>query len=271
VEAPADLRAVARRLDGWQPERLAGFQQLIGLDDAGPAIRVVLATEESVVAIGAPAWIAGYARGDGLIVLFPARVPVYPNASLDELLGHEVAHVLVARAAGGRLVPRWFNEGLAMLAEEGWSWGDRSRAALALMRSEDGGLALLDGKFAGSRAEVSGAYALSAAIVRSFVQRYGRAMPAGVLARVARGEGFGEAFLTTTGVALAEAEHDFWRRHVIWHRWLPFVGSSATLWIGVTLLALVAILRRRARDRALAEKWEAEERFLDGFDDETLH
>ncbi|MCZ6726470.1 MAG: hypothetical protein O7A98_03845, partial [Acidobacteria bacterium] len=212
------------------------------------------------------------ARSDGLVVLFPARVPVYPYSSLDELLGHEVAHVLIARAARGREVPRWFNEGLAMLAEKAWNWGDRSRAALALIRGQSYELAALDDYFAGSRAEVSGAYALSASFVRGLVTRYGRAAPAEILRHVAAGEDFERAFEAATGDTLAEAESAFWRRHAFWNRWLPFLGSPATLWIAVTLLALLAIMRRRHRDRELAEMWAAEERWLEEEEpDERVH
>ena len=58
---------------------------------------------------------------------------------------------------------------------------------------------------------------------------------------------------------LEEAEDAYWRRHALWNRWLPFLGNPTTLWIGVSLLALWAIKRRRDRDRKLAEAWEAEE------------
>jgi hypothetical protein len=271
LDAPVDLAPAANHLRQWRPERLTGFQRLIGLSDAGEPIRVVLATEDSIPAAGAAPWIAGYARSDGLVVLFPARVPVYPYSSLDELLGHEVAHVLIARAARGRPVPRWFNEGLAMLAEEGWDWGDRSRAALALMRSQSYELADLDVRFRGSRSEVSAAYSLSASFVRGMVSRYGRDAPAEILRRIAGGEPFDAAFVTATGATLAEAEEAFWKRYAFWNRWVPFLGSSTTLWIAVTLLALLAILRRRARNRELEEKWAAEEGFDEGLPDEPVN
>ncbi len=270
IDAPADLERAAARLREWQPERLVGFQRLIGLTDAGEPIRVVLATEDSIPASAVPPWIAGYARRDALVVLFPARVPTYPNSSLDELLGHEVAHVLIQRAAGGRGVPRWFNEGLAMLAEEAWDWGDRSRAVIALARGRRYRLAALDRRFAGSRSEVSGAYALSASFVRTVVRLFGREAPADILARIAAGQSFESAFAAATGTTLAEAEGDFWRRLAFWNRWLPFVTSPTTLWIGVTLLALLAIKHRRDRNRRLEEMWAEEER-RDGASGELLN
>lgn len=271
IDAPSDLEVPARHLRQWRSDRLATFQQLIGLPTSGQPIRVVLLTEDSVPASAMPSWVAGYAQADDLIVLFPARVPVYPNSSLDELLGHEVAHVLIARAAGRRAVPRWFNEGLAMLAEEAWDWGDRSRAALALIRSEDYGIATVDQRFGGTGSEVSSAYALSAAFVRSLVGRHGKTMPADVLARLAAGQSFESAFAAATGETLEEAEAFFWRRQALWTRWIPLLGSPTTLWILITLLALWAIKRRRDRDRDIEAAWDAEERFVEPGPDEPLN
>ena len=66
-------------------------------------------------------WTAGFAIGnDGLIVLFPARSPRYPHDTLEDVLRHEVAHVLIDRAARGQRVPRWFHEGLAIVVERPW-------------------------------------------------------------------------------------------------------------------------------------------------------
>ena len=46
-----------------------------------------------------------------------------------------------------------------MLAEEGWSWDHRARAAMALVRGQSYELAELDAAFGGSRSQVAGAYA----------------------------------------------------------------------------------------------------------------
>jgi hypothetical protein len=40
---------------------------------------------------------------------------------------------------------------------------------------------------------------------------------------------------------------------------VPFLTSSTTLWIVVTVLALYAFKRRRERDAAIREAWDEEE------------
>jgi hypothetical protein len=259
-EAPAALDPIASQLRALGPGNLAAAMRLVGLTEPGPPVRVVLASEGSDLARNVPPWIAGYALGElSMVVLIPGREPSYPESSLAELLDHEVAHVLIARAAGGRPLPRFWNEGLAMAAAGDWGLEDRSRLALASLRGRDLSLAELDRLFAGGPGEVAAAYALSFAFVEDVLSRNGQGTPAAILAGVARGLPFEEAFRQATGMTFDAAAADFTRRETFWYRWLPLLTSSVTLWIGITILALWAGGRRRARTAALHRRWEAEE------------
>jgi hypothetical protein len=260
LEAPLSLAAAARRVRAVEPRRLAGLLDLLGLQQPGPPIRVVLAAEGSEAARNTPSWISGYAYSAlGVVVLLPERAPAYPDSSLEELLLHEVAHVLLARAAPGREVPRWFHEGVAMFAGRSWDLEDRSRMTWALLVDEKVPLAELDLRFDAGRAAASRAYAFSGAFVRDLFQRYGAGVAARILGGMALGLPIEEAFFRATGTSLAAAEASFWRRHSFWYRWVPVLSSSVTLWIGITLLALFAIRRRRQRDAQILARWEEED------------
>jgi hypothetical protein len=249
------LAGYARRLEGIDPARLLAVMRLVGLDDPGPAIPVLLVPEESPLAARTPAWIAGYARADSVIVLFAARTPSYPHESLPELLQHEVTHVLIARAAGGRPVPRWFHEGVALVAERGWSLGERTRLAYHLAFGGAASVASLDALFATPQS-VSRAYDLSGAFVQDLLQQHGPDMAARILACMRTGEPFERAFASVTGASVTEANDAFWHRRRLWVSWLPWVTSPGTVYGVMTMLALAAILRvrmRRAARRRVAE------------------
>jgi hypothetical protein len=264
VEAPPALRHVAARVRAIAPSAFAEVMGLVGLADPGPPILVRLEPEGAGPALAVPPWIAGFALPDAAtVVVFPARAPSYPDSSLDDLLRHEVAHVLIARAAGGRRLPRWFDEGLAMIAGGTWGADDHARFLLELMVDPGVPLARLDRRFAGNQRQVAGAYAVAGAFVRDMVQRHGAGAPSRILAAVAAGAPFPEAFQAGTGTALEVAETEFWRRHSL-QRWLPLATSSTTLWLGITLLALAAARRRRRRDAALRALWEEEDRSSQG-------
>ncbi|HYL06362.1 MAG TPA: hypothetical protein VE075_10000, partial [Thermoanaerobaculia bacterium] len=178
VEAPPALREAAARVRAVKPAAFAEVMGLVGLARPGPPILVRLEPEGAGPARAVPPWIAGFAVPEAAaIVLFPARSPPYPDSSLDDLLRHEVAHVLTARAAGGRPLPRWFDEGLAMIAGGTWGADDHARFLLELMVDPGVPLARLDSRFAGSQRQVAGAYAVAGAFVRDLVQRHGAGAP----------------------------------------------------------------------------------------------
>jgi len=261
VQAPAELRGVAETLRAVDPEVLEPAMARTGLADPGPPILVVLAPESSPAARARPPWFAGYANGaSGVVVLMPARTGRYPDGGLVPLLQHEVAHVLIARAAGGGEVPRWFDEGLAMAASRDWQFGDRTRVALAVLTDARLPLARIDAAFVGGPSEVASAYALARDVVRELLERHGQDAGARILAGVARGARFRDAFREATGETLGTFERRYWDDRTFWDRWVPILTSSALLWGGISLLALLAFRRRRARDLDRLEGWEEEER-----------
>lgn len=246
--------------------------RLVGLEEPGPPLRVVLVEETEDLARAVPPWISGFARsGDSLVVIFPARVPSYPDSTLEGVLLHEVAHVLIGRAAGHQPVPRWMNEGLAMIAGSPWDLGDRSRLTLALFRGQPPSLAALDRRFAGSAGEARGAYALAGAFTQDLLRRNGSDSTAKILRGLADGLTFRAAFRRATGQSPEEAEDSFWGRYTFWYRWMPILTSSATLWIGITALSLLAIRRRRQRDRQILQDWDAQEARIDRPEDESIN
>lgn len=261
VEAPPSLAGWESRIEELGPERFERILDLVGLEEPGPPIRVIVAGEGSPEAVSAPPWVNGYAMSErGIVVLLVERSPDYPYGSFEGLLFHELGHVLIARAGGNRRLPRWFHEGLAMIAGLDWGFDDRSRVTLALAGRGDFTLGGLERSFAGGPGTVQQAYAVAGAFVRDLFRRHGERVAADILDGVAAGLPFEEAFRRATGETLAEAEEAFSDRRNLWYRWIPALTSSLALWIFVTLLALWARRRRRERTAALHAKWEAEER-----------
>jgi hypothetical protein len=260
VEAPPELIAVAEEVRAIGEGDFSAGLHITGVIGFTRPIRVVLAAESSELAREVPAWVSGFARGsEAVIVLFPARVHSYPDRNLRTLVHHEVTHVLVAQAARGRPVPRWFNEGVATVAAREWGIEDRARFAMAVLGARPHGVRDLDTFFAGSGPQIMRAYALSSAFIRFIQRRYGPTAPAMVLGGLARDLSFDEAFLRATGEPLAHAEQIFFEKNAFWSTWLPFLTSTGALWMAITILALVAIRRRRVRSQQMLEAWDEEE------------
>ena len=261
IEAPPELKgqaAAVRALErgDWDP-----LLDLVGLDSAGAPIRVVLAPESSPLATRVASWVSGYAvPALDTVVLFPGRVPSYPDRNMESLLRHEIAHVMISRAARGNPLPRWFDEGTATVAAREWGIEDGARAALATIGPGPRSLHDVDAAFSGDGSTASRAYAISAALVRYLLRRHGDTAVGRILARVGKGAEFGDAFEAATGESSGNFARGYFRREALWTAWVPFLTSSTVLWMAITLLALVAIRRRKERDAALRETWAEEER-----------
>lgn len=255
-EAPDALASARTRVERIDPATLSPIVRVVGLDSPGPPIRVVLAGDDSPWARQVPAFAAGFAVGEAdLVVLFPSRSPVYPHDTLEDVLRHEVAHVLIARAAGGRPVPRWFHEGLAVAVERPWDLEDRARLASALLFGPRLDLASIDALFATNEEGQRRAYLLSTALVRHLMLEYGADVPARVLREAAGGRSFDLAVASVTARSLPTLESEFWDSQRTWTTWVPFLASSTVLWIAVIGLATLAVRRRCQRSREIRANW----------------
>ena len=261
IMAPVELASASSRLESFNRFPLADIVGTVGLAEPGPPIQVVLAAEDSEAARGTSPWVAGYALSNSsLIVLFPARSPVYPHDTLEDVLRHEVAHVLIARAAGGREVPRWFHEGLAVVVERPWDLGDRSRLAWELMAGPRLRLREIDTMFEGGAAAQARAYSLSTAFVRDIIREHGATAPAAILRLVAESVPFDRAVATVGGQPLGAMEDAFWNRQRVWTVWVPLLTSGDAFWLLVMAVAALAVWRRRRHGAAIRQKWAEEER-----------
>jgi len=260
IDAPEELAAARTRLESFDTSRLRGVMRLVGLDEAGDPIRVVLVPERSPLAQKASHSTAGYALPEeDLIVLFPARSPRYPDDTLEDVLHHEVAHVLMARASREAGLPLWFHEGLAVLAERTWGLEDQARLLREVILVSRTPLDRVDAMFAADEGSRARAYTLAAAFVRDLIRRHGADAPGNILRRVGRGEAFERAFASVTGESVPEAEIVFWNRHRFWTSIGPFLTTQTALWMIVTLVAVVAIIRRRQQRGERRKRWDLEE------------
>jgi tetratricopeptide (TPR) repeat protein len=185
-EGPAD-ELLARRV----VERLEeAYWRIGGVLTAYPSkpISVVLYTTEQFRDITRmPAWTA--AAYDGRIRI-PIKGALADIDQLDRVLSHEFAHAVVA-TLGGRNVPVWMNEGLAVTLEPGENDADqvlsraRSRPALRDLHGSFSHLSAEDARIA---------YAESAHAVKRMIDLRGPYAAVALLQDLARGAEFAGAF-----------------------------------------------------------------------------
>ena len=166
--------------------------------------------------------------------------------------------MLLFDVAGGGL-PRWFEEGVATGFERAWGLRDIMVQSSSVLTGRLPALQDLDAAFGATDTSARAAYAASFDFVSWTVRRHGEGVVRDIVHASAR-RPFAEAWEEATGASLARSESEWRRSSLLYYRWIPALTGSTVLWGGITVLALVAGARRRARSRAIRERLDAEDR-----------
>lgn len=221
-------------------------------------VHITLITDTDPRAEVVPRWTVAQALGTEAVVIFPDRIASYPYDSLEAVVLHEIAHLALNLRAGGRPLPRWFHEGVAVSVESGWGVASQMRLLVAAWREP--GIDDVSRLFrSGSQPDTEIAYLLAAALVEDVRERHGEAVPGAIAARVAGGMPFEAAFAAETGVSVDAAAARAWATYRTWQRWLPIVAGPNTVWGWILVLAFVAFVARLRKRRARRRQWDEEE------------
>jgi hypothetical protein len=256
IESPPALAAFGARIETFDHERMARALSQAGLRPPA-SVRILLVDDSDPSAPRTPDGIVGQAFGTDSIVIYPRRIGSYPYDSLESVVLHEIAHLALTTRAGGRPLPRWFHEGVAVSIESGWGLGTQVRLLAAAWR--DPGIDEVSALFASDELPAATtAYLLSAALIEDVRRRHGAVAPGEIAARVAEGQPFDHAFLNVTGETPDAAAAVAWRVYR-GLRWLPLATSPSSVWGAILVLAALAFVVRRRRRFERRRQWEAEE------------
>jgi hypothetical protein len=253
---PASSPAAAR-IGAIDLDRLGADLERAGLT-LPPRIVVTLVENADPQAGGVPDWVVGLAFEPDEIVIFPERILSYPYDSIESVFRHEVAHLALSARAGGRPMPRWFHEGLAVSVDSGWGITGRLRLLLEMTGSP--GTADLARLFASDTQSSSAlAYGLSAALVADVQRRHGPAAPGAIAAHMAEGVPFARAFQLETETTPDEAAGRAWAGYRHWTTWVSVATSGAAVWGLILAIAFVAFLVRARRRALQRQRWDDED------------
>jgi hypothetical protein len=207
-----------------------------------------------------PDYAAGVAYPEIGLVLLTIK-PVHPNSShdLNEVFRHELAHVALEDSVGGRPVPRWFNEGFAVLASGETSYVRLQTLWTATVSDSLLTLSQMERSFPADENQANIAYAQAADVVRFLVRREEQHRFRGLVSRLRDGETMDSALLNSYGEDAAALESE-WReevakRYTFW----PVLFSGTLIWAGTMGLFVVGWRKKRRKAAATLARWEREE------------
>jgi hypothetical protein len=206
-----------------------------------------------------PKYASGVAYSDIKLVLLMAS-PVQANDHFDllEVFKHELAHIALADAVK-RPIPRWFNEGFAVMASDEGSFVRLQTLWTATVADNLIDLRELERSFPSDGSAVDLAYAEAADVVRFLVRRQDRHRFRAFIEEYRNGSTFDTALVDAYGVDRASLEQE-WReevakRYTFW----PVLFSGSFVWAGAIGLFVWGYRKRKRRSQATLERWEREE------------
>jgi hypothetical protein len=217
-------------------------------------------------ASGMPHWAAGVAHPPSGEILIARHGPDGAPTNLEELLRHEMAHVVLYRAVGaseggGDALPRWFHEGVAESFNGTLSFGRAQTLASAVFGPGVPDLEHLEESFHGTDGpQAAVAYAASRDLVE-FLRAYDASgmRLRQVLTELRQGHRFEVAFIRAYGVSLEELVVQ-WRQGLPGRfMWYPLAASGGLPFFFVAPLVAIAWIRRRRAVRRGYQKLEHED------------
>jgi hypothetical protein len=207
-----------------------------------------------------PDYAAGVAYSEIDLVLLTIA-PVHPTDQHDlvQVFRHELAHIALSDAVGGQHVPRWFNEGFAVLASNETSFTRLQTLWTATIAETLIPLERLDRGFPADESTASIAYAESVDVVRFLVREREQYRFHGLVERLRGGEAFNSALLGSYSIDLAQLEQE-WREDVAKrYTFFPVLFSGTVIWAGILALFVWGWRKRRARMKTTLKRWAHEE------------
>lgn len=211
-----------------------------------------------------PEYASGVAYNGMHFVLISMLAPRGAEAvDVEETFRHEMAHVALEDAVGGRHVPVWFNEGLAISLSNENAFARTQTLATATLHGTLIPLSDLDRSFPRDNYEVSIAYAQAADFMKFLRRRSDQARFVSMIERVRDGQAFDHAIADAYGSDLRKLEFQ-WRTELE-RRFsiIPALTGGGLVWVVVIGALVFAYIRRRRRSKAILEKWEREEAIED--------
>jgi hypothetical protein len=263
VEADRALVAALERVADRSWERVSAD---LGSAPTSPITVVLAATDESFNQLQLPGeplpeWAMGVAYPEAMtMVIRSYHVAGSPRQDVGTIFVHELAHLALGARFGGRPIPRWLNEGLAMYEAGEWRPEQEWDLVWTVLANRVPPLDALTGAFEKSEAEARTAYRLSSALIAHMIATYGREAFGAFVGRLAEGRSLEEAMIGALGVSPLLFEQR-WRAHLDRrYAWIPLITSSTALWVVVMGVTIAAYAAKRRRSRRILKAWAEEER-----------
>jgi hypothetical protein len=220
-----------------------------------------------------PTWAIGVAYpAQNLIILLSPKAHQRGRIDLVRTFQHEVIHIVLGQAFKGKEnVPRWLDEGLAMIAADEWSVSRLSTMTFAALGRKLIPMDEIIGSFPWDPQQAEIAYCQSFYFISFLKGRFGSEAFKQFLQEYVRDKNFRRAIQDAYQKSWPEMEQEWLDYLRLRFSWIPLITSSTTLWFLATLIFLLGYLRKKRMNRLKLAEWTREEAVLSPEDKTRYH
>ena len=203
-----------------------------------------------------PEWWRGGAFGKDTVIVSVTKHPVL-GTSLEKVTIHEIVHIVISRAYPGIGIPRWFNEGCAMVLSGEISMGMEMALSKRVFFGKLPGLSSIDSVNSFSQEHAAFAYSESQAVLNFLIRIYGWEAIAEILNLSEKHTGFSAGFLSALGISEGEFEVLAYRYIRTRYGFVFLFGDLFFIWIFISFLfvaAYIVTIRRRKKKMEMMEQ-----------------
>ena len=211
-----------------------------------------------------PIWAVGvaYPSRNLVIILKKNRV------DLIKTFRHEMTHIMLGQYfSRADRIPRWLNEGLAMIVAGDWSMSRLSTITAAVLTDSLIPMDEIVDSFPGDVRDAELAYCQSFYFISFLKGRFGRDAFRQFLSEYAKHGDFESAIQRTYKMSWSRMEDQWLKYMEARFSWIPILTSTGFLWFFATIIFIVGYFHKKKKARQKLEQWKLEEEY-NFYDDE---
>ena len=213
-----------------------------------------------------PSWAVGVAYPSRNVMVI--RSPRLIQGNIKDTLKtftHELCHLVLASGFGGRPIPRWLNEGLAMYESYEWRPSQDYLMARAVLSGTLIPLEDLTQAFGGNHFNVQKAYLQSYSLVHYLFSTYGPSQFHQFVLLLSKGNSFEKARMDAFEIT-PHAFEKKWERYLAFRfNWIPVLTSAGVLWALITFFLFGIFFIRKRKNKKILEEWARQEQMEESF------
>ena len=203
-----------------------------------------------------PEWSQAVAIPENKIIILKIVKPEEIGKS-PEIVLHEIVHIVIGERFPGRSIPVWLNEGLAQyLSGYKFTFNDKILFANAIAANKIPDLNSLDSLLEFNTAKAKIAYLGALSAVEYIIKEHGLPGLKNLLQHFGSVRSPDKAFKSAFGYDFIDFELRWYQDIEKDYKWLVVLNFDNLLWIFIGLLAVLAILVIRLRNRKKLNDWE---------------